>query len=418
MEATEQKQNENPSPTKDAPIESVHVAHGVTNRMVQDILKHQAEVEKLRKTIFSSGIQAQIEQIRKSVALAAPALSSFRGIGAQLMVESPIDTVSAMQGLLPNAHLGEEVGKAFRTMAEANIGGMGKTLQAMMGSEVGGLGKMFHSIVGAQTDGWGSVLGSPFAAQANQFTGILQSVSQSVFRSAFPEHFKKIEENRGASDALVAVGLFLAPSMEKKLLARITVHHQNKKKKSVISSVIRYYGATNQKRLRDAVGSWESNPLFVPRMKIIRDALDSHINGKYTLSVPTLLAQVEGIVNDFVVCMNLSLKPHKSEHLKEAIVHSPVVNLSALLTFEGLLEIFEKVYESRDFAKVPLKKRGLFNRHTVLHGRQVGYDTQINSLRAFLILDALSVLLVIDEEEAAKSKRKKRSRRTKKQIKP
>jgi hypothetical protein len=69
-----------------------------------------------------------------------------------------------------------------------------------------------------------------------------------------------------------------------------------------------YYQRDNYKYLIEAVQSWESHPLFVPRMHILKDALQAHCRGLYTLSVPALINQIEGVLNDYVIANGLVAK--------------------------------------------------------------------------------------------------------------
>lgn len=100
--------------------------------------------------------------------------------------------------------------------------------------------------------------------------------------------------------------------------------------------------------------------------------------------------------------------------MKEALEHAPLAGALSMNIYEGLVEYLDNVYDYRDFTKLLPKNKQKLNRHIVLHGRQINYFTEINSLRAFLMLDALSGLLAIDEEDwkNAKSKQKHRKRST------
>jgi len=43
----------------------------------------------------------------------------------------------------------------------------------------------------------------------------------------------------------------------------------------------------------------KNSNLFSPRIGLIQDAIDAHLTGKYSLSVPAFLAQIEGILWDY-----------------------------------------------------------------------------------------------------------------------
>lgn len=161
------------------------------------------------------------------------------------------------------------------------------------------------------------------------------------------------------------------------------------------------YGANNHVALKEMVSSWFDSPFFERRKRIIEDALEAHIAGKFTLSIPVILPQVEGI---------LSSKTNRNAGsagrlLKDAIELNSLGDINIFNTLEDDIlialttdpflfkgrtfgEFFtpEKYNEwvaGQGFNSIPL------NRHAILHGVQVDYGTEINSLRAFFLLDSI-----------------------------
>lgn len=163
---------------------------------------------------------------------------------------------------------------------------------------------------------------------------------------------------------------------------------------------IDYYSADNYEILKGMVLSWFDSSFFDKRKVIIEDALGAHMSGKFTLSIPALLPQVEGI---------LSSKTNRTAGgvgwlLKDAVEHGSLGELNVFDTLEDDLlialatdpflfkghigEFFspEKYAEwvmSQGFESIPL------NRDAILHGVQINYATEINSLRVFFLLDSL-----------------------------
>ena len=146
-------------------------------------------------------------------------------------------------------------------------------------------------------------------------------------------------------------------------------------------------------------------------MGIIYDALEAHVNGKYTLSVPTLLPHIEGIATEIVEKYNLPkldkpliyrAKPYGKDgektYASRVFAH---VGISALdfeewVAVESLLYYLEgTMYQSprrrgkklKDFAT-----KDILNRHSILHGTHTKYATPMNSLKCFLALDVLSLI--------------------------
>jgi hypothetical protein len=51
----------------------------------------------------------------------------------------------------------------------------------------------------------------------------------------------------------------------------------------------------DEKRLCGLLDTFNKNPLFESRMNILSDAVEAHLKGKYTLSIPVFLSQIDGI---------------------------------------------------------------------------------------------------------------------------
>ncbi len=163
---------------------------------------------------------------------------------------------------------------------------------------------------------------------------------------------------------------------------------------------IDHYSADNYEILKRMVLSWFDSPSFDERKVIIEDALGAHMSGKFTLSIPALLPQVEGILSG------------KTNHtagrvgrlLKDAVERNSLGETDVFDTLEGDLlialatdpflfkghigEFFspEKYAEwliGQGIENIPL------NRDAILHGVQIDYATEINSLRVFFLLDSI-----------------------------
>lgn len=198
--------------------------------------------------------------------------------------------------------------------------------------------------------------------------------------------------------------LWLAPSMPQAFVKKIVGLYSEGKSRVIPSMVARYYKKNHCAILKRAVARWESNPYFLPRMQIIKDALEAHISGKYTLTIPALLPHIEGIAREIVEQYRLSpLEPITEGGAKtypttafghvaaSAFTFNEDVAISGLLRYlEGTLY----VRMGQGFEKLPefSKRKSRVNRHAILHGLQIDYASSTNSLRVFLALDVLSLL--------------------------
>lgn len=134
-------------------------------------------------------------------------------------------------------------------------------------------------------------------------------------------------------------------------------------------------------RFRDRLDDIETKLVseFPSRSVILRDAFDAHRQGRYTLSVPTFLTQVDGFFHDR--CGANLFYGEGRDALWKLVEAMPNVltrmYLGALLNTRLPLLLSEK--------RRPENFSGL-NRHQVLHGLVTDYNTQENSLKAIALL--------------------------------
>lgn len=204
------------------------------------------------------------------------------------------------------------------------------------------------------------------------------------------------QESVGAAEAFREAGWPIAPSMSKQLKDRVVELHGQGKSRYASQTIMGYYRRNNHENLVAVVTGWCDRSLFSPRMHIFEDALEAHQNGYYTLSVPTLLAQIEGILNDYVHVNGLPARFGRiTEVYNTAIGDLDEYGLSAWAIANTLLyQLQSNTYAYTSFER-ELSKIAQYRettRHTVLHGVALTYDKPSNSLKAFLILDSLAIL--------------------------
>lgn len=125
---------------------------------------------------------------------------------------------------------------------------------------------------------------------------------------------------------------------------------------------------------------WSSKKWLKKRMPILKQAVESHLNGNYYVSVPALLPQIEGIIIDGFGCFGYV----KSEKYKSLIEN--------LLASEGK-NAFDKQM-NKFFLNFVLSKfvhgtdpSSFLSRHAILHGGDTKYGTAANSLKSILVFD-------------------------------
>lgn len=212
----------------------------------------------------------------------------------------------------------------------------------------------------------------------------------------FDDLIQLVQAPKDAAEAFNTAGWTIAPSMPFELREHVVDMHKQGKTQYISRIIMGYYQRNNHRHLIETVESWESNPSFAPRMHILKDALQAHCQGLYTLSVPAITPHIEGVLTDYVLdnkkIVNLRII---KEVYEAAIGNADDYEFSRWMIATTLrYQLQTNTYVTTIF-KDELRKsvnRRQVTRHTVLHGVALKYDKPINSLKAFLILDAISVL--------------------------
>jgi len=185
---------------------------------------------------------------------------------------------------------------------------------------------------------------------------------------------------------LVHAGWFIDPEMPLTLVRNLAEALEDGEENSAEQVLLQYYrtsgSATLERVCRQSPG----------RAGIIKQAYLAHEQGKYALSVPVFLMQADGIADDV----------HKGRQLFSKAVRRSVGALAS----EHEVGSDEWVYLSVYAEDSPLVKNtkdlgpgfdGL-NRHGVLHGTDLTYCTEVNSLRALSALGYAAFVLLPEVE--------------------
>jgi hypothetical protein len=130
------------------------------------------------------------------------------------------------------------------------------------------------------------------------------------------------------------------------------------------------------------------------RMRFLSKAFDAHERRDFELSIPVFLAQADGICSDRtskLLFQRDNKRPQIAGYVATAITDAYEAALLSPLTQNHAISL-TKGERPGDF-------QGL-NRHQVLHGESLNYDTEINSLKAISLLNYLSWVLHFGEKAA------------------
>mgnify|MGYP004688748551 CR=1 FL=1 len=130
----------------------------------------------------------------------------------------------------------------------------------------------------------------------------------------------------------------------------------------------------------------QESDIFKKREKFLKDALYAHFDGKYTLSVPVLFAQLEGILRDIGHIEN--------KDSVRSTIHKMNWNERMAFSIQDDSEYYNS-FITRLFegGKAPSE----FNRNPILHGFGLDYPTEENSMILFMSILELRNFLWFDK---------------------
>jgi hypothetical protein len=151
---------------------------------------------------------------------------------------------------------------------------------------------------------------------------------------------------------------------------------------------------------RERLGQVESRTCerFPDRANILGDAFEAHRGGKYTLSIPALIAQSDGIGCEILGIPRQFFKAkNRSVALQAKLSAFTLFGRPYALggTTQSMLGPLEKesslaaATEQRDERRRSEPWFGPLNRHGVQHGLDLDYPTEENSLRCVTLLEYL-----------------------------
>jgi hypothetical protein len=138
------------------------------------------------------------------------------------------------------------------------------------------------------------------------------------------------------------------------------------------------------------LSTWKRRKSLGTRISILEEAIEAHINGRYFVSVPTFLTQIEGVLSDSSWSeKGRSLQDKYLTSLDEILDRSDYYGQE--YTKKAIMELFRKkiIHQWFHGDKVPFE----LNRHAILHGGDVNYGSRKNSLKTILLLNLLVELV-------------------------
>lgn len=119
--------------------------------------------------------------------------------------------------------------------------------------------------------------------------------------------------------------------------------------------------------------------LLWDRVSLIEKAIEHHFAGAYEASMPIILAQIDGVSRD-LTGQSFFSKGSKASYLDDETIAGMEANLPVVRALFS-----EDVKTTGDYGKV--------SRHGVLHGRDLGYGTRVNSTKTIVLVAAIAEYL-------------------------
>jgi uncharacterized protein YukE len=126
---------------------------------------------------------------------------------------------------------------------------------------------------------------------------------------------------------------------------------------------------------------------FPHRADILKDAADAHHDGKYSLSIPVFFAQSDGMANEIIGnCLFRGNPPAALEQTLAQFEGFPLSDLSDILLDPLRDRSSFYTCSTKQATKSGVK---MANRSEVIHGAQLDYRSEANSLRGIVLLGYL-----------------------------
>jgi hypothetical protein len=197
---------------------------------------------------------------------------------------------------------------------------------------------------------------------------------------------------RQAAVILAKKGWWLSPDFPIRLLNVVVEMKENGQGRQINRLICDYY---NPRRLSSLASKWMEDPIFKRRQRPIGEALGAHKQRKWLLSIPVLLAQMEGVLRDYAEQRNMSRKKSVKKLAALLRAKSPDASLVGDTWIVQLEGIFASGYKTTENKVAGLR------RNAILHGLEVHYGSELRSLQLFLQLDTIHWLLSAKQSTAA-----------------
>lgn len=145
----------------------------------------------------------------------------------------------------------------------------------------------------------------------------------------------------------------------------------------------------------EMIGVWNSQYWLSRRIKILKEVVQSYSEGKYSVVVPTMLAQVEGIIAEGFNHKG-SMNGSKYKGYIDILFNEDGKGITSKLELMAS-NFIKNVILVQFFHGQELTST--LSRHAILHGADTEYGTQINALKAIIMFDFIQEMISEKKED-------------------
>lgn len=223
-------------------------------------------------------------------------------------------------------------------------------------------------------------------AQNEKFNKILKNIKKNTI-SQLNELFKKMHEGlkqfkstyERFSIIMLELGWPPQPELYVNEISQIVNYYDKYGKEATKQEIDKYFlDRYPQNKIEDIVDKWDKKKIMNKRMPIIKEAIKAHKSGDYYLAVAALLPQIEGIIADGFGHVGQMYNEELEDYIEELNKKRE--------PFNDLLNDFYLKIILVNFGHGERIKSSL-SRHAIVHGGDVDFGTNINSLKTILLLD-------------------------------
>jgi uncharacterized short protein YbdD (DUF466 family) len=153
---------------------------------------------------------------------------------------------------------------------------------------------------------------------------------------------------------------------------------------SAISALDTYFGIPQN--IHDLRKAWQHDPMFAPRIEILGEALQNHLDRRYASSITVFLSQIDGILAEL---LGVTKYKKYAELMRKKIPSKKPGSVRELVGLHNLPEILER-HLFLDQSRKSITETVYPNRHRILHGQDTSFaSTPYLSVRCIIFLDSL-----------------------------